>query len=83
MKYKSYFTVILFVLFKNISLFSFFFRFPYIAISIGFLVNQTAEAGIIYNPILDEMYTAKKGKGAYCNGNKLQTTNTEGIDNVF
>lgn len=30
--------------------------------------------GIIYNPILNEMYTTIKGRGAYLNGKKLQTS---------
>jgi len=38
-----------------------------------------AEIGIVYNPILEELYTAKAGQGAFCNGTKLQVTSLEGI----
>ena len=37
-----------------------------------------AEIGIVYNPITDELFTALAGKGAFCNGTKLQVTNLEG-----
>ena len=51
-------------------------RFPYVAVSIGLVINKQAEVGVVYNPILEEMYTARPGKGAYCNGQKLQATST-------
>lgn len=38
-----------------------------------------AEIGIVYNPILEEWYTARAGQGAFCNGTKLQVTSVEGI----
>jgi len=37
-----------------------------------------AEIGIVYNPIMEELYTARSGQGAFCNGTKLQVTNVEG-----
>lgn len=52
-------------------------RFPYIAISIGFLVKKQAVLGIVFNPILNEMYHARIGSGAYCNDRKLQVTKVE------
>ncbi|KAG0245075.1 hypothetical protein BGW41_004332 [Actinomortierella wolfii] len=39
--------------------------FPYVAISIGLTINQEPVVGVIYNPILDQLFTAVKGKGAY------------------
>ncbi|KAL1919279.1 uncharacterized protein VTP21DRAFT_1971 [Calcarisporiella thermophila] len=41
--------------------------YPFVAISIGLLINKEATLGVIYNPILDELYTAVKGHGAYLN----------------
>ncbi|MFM7084157.1 MAG: inositol monophosphatase family protein [Hyphomicrobium sp.] len=40
---------------------------PMFAISIGLEREGTLVAGLIYNPIADEMFTAEKGKGAYLN----------------
>ncbi|NXR18031.1 IMPA1 monophosphatase, partial [Cinclus mexicanus] len=37
------------------------------------------EFGIVYSCIEDKMYTARKGKGAFCNGQKLQVSGQEDI----
>lgn len=50
---------------------------PDFAISIGLLKGDEAILGVIYNPIIDQVYSAEKGKGAYLNGKKLQV-NSEG-----
>lgn len=38
------------------------------AISVGLLKDGKQEMGIVYNPYRGEMFTAKKGEGAYLNG---------------
>ncbi|CAD7928730.1 unnamed protein product [Amoebophrya sp. A25] len=38
---------------------------PYVAVSIGFYVNFEAVLGVVYNPILDEMFAAEAGHGAW------------------
>ncbi len=40
---------------------------PLFAISIGLEREGELVAGVIYNPVLDELYTAEKGKGAFLN----------------
>lgn len=40
-------------------------------ISVGLIENGRARAGVIYNPYLDEMFYAERGKGAYCNESKI------------
>ncbi|HEX9881915.1 MAG TPA: inositol monophosphatase family protein [Hyphomicrobium sp.] len=40
---------------------------PLFSISIGLEREGQLVAGVIYNPIADEMFTAEKGKGAYLN----------------
>ncbi|KFO09434.1 Inositol monophosphatase 1, partial [Balearica regulorum gibbericeps] len=54
-------------------------RFPFVAVSIGFVVNKKIEFGIVYSCVEDKMYTARKGKGAFCNGQKLQVSGQEDI----
>ncbi|XP_053414376.1 inositol monophosphatase 1-like [Nycticebus coucang] len=54
-------------------------RFPFVAVSIGFTVNKKVEFGVVYSCVEDKMYTAKKGKGAFCNGQKLQVSEQEDI----
>ncbi|XP_023373469.1 inositol monophosphatase 1 isoform X2 [Otolemur garnettii] len=53
-------------------------RFPFVAVSIGFVVNKKIEFGVVYSCVEDKMYTARKGKGAFCNGQKLQVSKQEG-----
>lgn len=40
-------------------------NFPAYCISLGFVVNKIPSVGVIYNPYLDELYTAIKGQGAF------------------
>ncbi|XP_019383393.1 PREDICTED: inositol monophosphatase 1 isoform X1 [Gavialis gangeticus] len=54
-------------------------RFPFVAVSIGFSVNKKMEFGIVYSCVEDKMYTGRKGKGAFCNGQKLQVSGQEDI----
>ncbi|KAI2550459.1 IMPA1 isoform 12, partial [Pan troglodytes] len=37
-------------------------------VSIGFAVNKKIEFGVVYSCVEGKMYTARKGKGAFCNG---------------
>ena len=46
--------------------------------SIGLTINKEIVVGIIYNPMLDEMYTATKDGGAFCNGNRIRVSGQEG-----
>nr|XP_017196905.1 inositol monophosphatase 1 isoform X2 [Oryctolagus cuniculus] len=55
-------------------------RFPFVAVSIGFVVNKKMEFGVVYSCIEDKMYTGRKGKGAFCNGQKLQVSQQEGSE---
>src|ERR1043166_7310696 len=40
---------------------------PRFGISIGLERDSTIVAGVIYNPITDELFTAERGKGAFVN----------------
>lgn len=45
--------------------------FPHSCISIALFVNQKPSIGIIYNPVLNQLFTARKGKGAFLNGERI------------
>jgi myo-inositol-1(or 4)-monophosphatase len=45
---------------------------PHFAISIGLEREGTIVAGIVYNPITDELFTAERGKGAFLNEQRLR-----------
>jgi myo-inositol-1(or 4)-monophosphatase len=57
-------------------------RIPYFAVSIGVLVGGRTVAGAIYNPILDEMFTAARMHGAYKNGKRTHISNTSALRNA-
>lgn len=44
---------------------------PHCAISIGVWEKGLPLAGVVYNPILKETFSAQKGKGAFCNEKSL------------
>ena len=45
--------------------------FPLVCICVGLMVKKDPVLGIIYNPILNELYYGIKGKGAFMNDKKL------------
>ena len=45
-------------------------------ISIGAVENHKPVFAALFDPYQNELYTADKGKGAWCNGEKLQVTDT-------
>lgn len=49
-------------------------KVPHTAISVGVYKNKKPYIGIVYNPILDELYEAKIGEGAFLNGEKIQVS---------
>jgi myo-inositol-1(or 4)-monophosphatase len=56
-------------------------RIPYFAVSIGVLVKGEPVAGAIYNPVLDEMHTACRGRGAHLNGKRIHVSNAGSLSN--
>ncbi|XP_030765538.1 inositol monophosphatase 1 [Sitophilus oryzae] len=53
--------------------------FPHSCISIALFINKLPVIGIIYNPMLDQLFTARKGKGAYLNGQKITVSGTKAL----
>jgi myo-inositol-1(or 4)-monophosphatase len=47
---------------------------PHTAISVGVYKDKKPYLAIVYNPILDELYEAKIGKGAFLNGKELKVS---------
>ncbi|KAI8354624.1 hypothetical protein EDC96DRAFT_516727 [Choanephora cucurbitarum] len=45
--------------------------YPFVAVSIGLTIYKIPTVGVVYNPLLDELYSAAKGKGAYLNKTSL------------
>lgn len=47
---------------------------PHVAISIALEHNGEIIAGLVYNPIIEEMYFAERGKGAFLNDRRLRVS---------
>ncbi len=52
-------------------------NYPKFAVSIGYVENGTIMWGVIYDPIMDELFHAERGKGAYLNGERIHVSSTE------
>jgi myo-inositol-1(or 4)-monophosphatase len=48
--------------------------FPFCAVSIGFYNKGEAVKGIVYNPVINEMFTAEKGSGAFLNNERIKVS---------
>ena len=56
---------------------------PVFAVSIAVEHNSEIIAGVVYNPIIDEMFWAEKGCGAFCNGSRINVSTTPTLDESF
>ncbi|XP_017543736.1 inositol monophosphatase 1-like isoform X3 [Pygocentrus nattereri] len=54
-------------------------RFPFISVSIGFTVNRQIEFGIVFSCLENKMYTARRGRGAFCNGAPITVSGQQDI----
>jgi len=62
---------------------NYFHGFPCFCVSIGLEVEREVALGVVYNPMLDELFHAEKGKGAFLNGNRIRVSRVEGLDRSF
>ena len=52
---------------------------PQFAISIGYEEDREVKCGVIFNPIMNEMFCAEKGGGAYLNNSRIRVSNKKKI----
>ena len=48
---------------------------PQFAISVGYEEEGVIQCGVIFNPIMNEMFCAEKGNGAYLNNTRIRVSN--------
>lgn len=53
---------------------------PHFCISIAFVAGGATELGVIINPALNDLYTARRGRGAFRNGQPINVSNTTDIN---
>lgn len=58
-------------------------QYPCFCASIGLEVEGAVEMGVVYNPLLDELFHAEKGAGAFLNGNRIAVSSKDQLDGSF
>lgn len=58
-------------------------KFPFVCVSIALVINKTPVVGVVYNPIMNELFTALQGQGAYLNGQRIYVSDQELIGNAI
>merc|ERR1712157_672550 len=58
-------------------------NFPFVTVSIGYCVDGVPVVGVIYNPLLDEMFEAEEGRGTFMNGNRVHVDSSIGLSDAL
>jgi myo-inositol-1(or 4)-monophosphatase len=53
--------------------------YPVFSVSIGIQINGAIEWGAVFDPTRDEMFSARRGNGATCNGVRLEVSKTPAL----
>ncbi|MEF3244760.1 MAG: inositol monophosphatase [Caldisericaceae bacterium] len=57
--------------------------FPFVAVSIAYMEDETLKFGVVYNPILDEFFVGEFGKGAMLNGKSISVSKTKTLEDAL
>jgi myo-inositol-1(or 4)-monophosphatase len=58
-------------------------QYPLFAVSIALQKGRQMELGVVYNPLLNELFTAERGKGAQMNGRAIQVSACQELGNAL
>lgn len=50
-----------------------------VCISVALAIDEDLKIAFLYNPTLNELYTARKGQGSFLNGEKIETSKNEDL----
>ena len=56
---------------------------PQFAISVVYEENNEIKCGVIFNPIMNEMFCAEKGNGAYLNNSRIRVSNKKKLKDAL
>lgn len=54
--------------------------FPFVAVSIAVCLDKKPVVGLVYDPLRNELFSAKEGGGAWLNGARLHVRSNIGVD---
>lgn len=55
----------------------------YFCVSVGLMYEGQIECGMIYYPFADQLFFAQRGKGAWCNGERLRVSQIDALERSF
>ncbi|KFD57236.1 hypothetical protein M514_01747 [Trichuris suis] len=58
-------------------------KVPFVCVSVALYINKAPAIGVIYNPVLEELFTARKGHGAFRNGFPIQVSKTKELNKAL
>ncbi|KAK9818040.1 hypothetical protein WJX72_006139 [[Myrmecia] bisecta] len=58
-------------------------QYPFVCVSIGLAIEQKLVLGVVFNPILNELFTAVQGRGAFLNGQQIHASSTAELGNAL
>jgi myo-inositol-1(or 4)-monophosphatase len=58
-------------------------EYPVFSVSIALAVEGRPAVGAVYNPLLDDMYSARRGGGALLNGSPRRVTGVDRLERAF
>jgi myo-inositol-1(or 4)-monophosphatase len=56
---------------------------PIFSVTLALVVDGVIEVGVTYNPIYDELYTARRGQGAFLNSERLRVSSATTLDRAL
>jgi myo-inositol-1(or 4)-monophosphatase len=57
--------------------------YPMFCVSVALERAGRVALGVVYQPILDELFVARRGGGAWLNGDRLRVSTTNGLEKAF
>ncbi|XP_078040053.1 uncharacterized protein LOC144471651 isoform X2 [Augochlora pura] len=57
--------------------------FPHTCVVIGLAVKKEMVIGIVYNPVLEQLFTARKGRGAFLNGKPIKVSTIQDLSKAL
>ncbi|XP_068641359.1 inositol monophosphatase 3 [Aristolochia californica] len=48
--------------------------YPFVCVSIGLTIEKVPTIGVVYNPIMNELFTGVRGQGAFLNGHPIKAS---------
>lgn len=54
--------------------------YPFFGVSIALEINGSVEVGVVYNPVLEEFFSARRGCGAFYNGKPISVSDIDTLE---